>query len=61
MISRADEESIRQMMREEIALDEMRRIAQQSSQERRDTAPQPAVPGVMPSPPGAVFLGRGNA
>lgn len=56
MISREMEEAIRQIAREEIALDEMRRIAQ--GQENPAQALQPAVPGVMPTPPGTVFLGR---
>jgi hypothetical protein len=58
MISRIEEETIRQIVREEIAADELRRLAEKSSQERSDPAPTPAVPGVMPSRPGTVFLGR---
>ncbi len=50
--STIDEENIRRIVREEIAADELRRI----EQERTATRSQPAVPGVMTSPPGTVFL-----
>ena len=59
MISRTEEEAIRQIVREEIALDEMRRI-QQIEEERPSPAPQPAVPGLLPVRPGSVFLGKGH-
>lgn len=51
MISRIMEEEIRQIVREEIAADELRKI----EQEHRAPRSRPAVPGVQP-PPGTEFF-----
>lgn len=57
MMTRAEEDHIRQIVREEIALDEQRRLAEAADDLLRPT-PKPAVPGAMPPPPGTVFLAR---
>lgn len=57
MITRAEEDHIRQIVREEIALDEQRRLAETAGDLLRPT-PKTAVPGAMPPRPGTVFLAR---
>lgn len=57
MMTRDMEETIRQIVREEIALDEMRRIAP-VPQERSTRRSSLAVPGIMPTIPGTVFFGE---
>lgn len=54
MISRIMEEEIRQIVREEIAADELRRIEQER---RGNTVRVEVLPGVQPNPL-AVFLNR---
>jgi len=56
VISRAEEEDIRRIVREEIALDELRRI----EQERAAPRSVPPVPGAFPSVPGTPFLSAGE-
>lgn len=55
MISRLMEEDIRRIVREEIAADEMRRIAGGKSPTLGDEPPG-AGPGGLRPPPGSIFL-----
>lgn len=57
MITRAEEEDIRRIVREEIALDELRRI------ERKRTASRsiPPVPGAIAPTPGTILFSIGEA
>lgn len=55
MISRLMEDDIRRIVREEIAADEMRRIAGGNSPTLGDEPPG-AAPGGLRPPPGAIFL-----
>lgn len=55
MIGRQMEDDIRRIVREEIAGDEMRRIAGERSPALGDETPG-AAPGGLRPPPGAIFL-----
>lgn len=61
MISRTEEEDIRRIVREEIALDELRRLEQAQPEQER-TAPRsiPPVPGTLAPIPGTEHFTAGQ-
>jgi|GEM_PF-5838227 len=57
MLTRDMEEAMRQIAREEIAADEMRKIENERDRREQIHPDSPsAVPGVRPEAPGTVFL-----